>query len=565
MQALVFLGAAIWFAFCVYNSAWLEPLPSQRQYVFVLTLCVLGAVAFASGRLSFALVLTGALFFGLKFIAVMKLRYLESPLMPADLVYYARDSLVETLAQYPHLARLSIGLCIAIPLMLWLVWHFDIRILPALRRWWQQAALRLIGTAACVLGLWWCMQPTGPFAPMYKADLWSKLSGEADLTNFFVNIDNMRPSLPAMSDAATARRDWASTTPAARANDAGAGVRPDIIQVLEESTFDPGILAGCTVEQCKAAMFKPDEYTRAHGPLLTHTFGGGTWASEFTMLSGMPQDIFGPAGMYAPFVLAPRLRTSLPMRLRELGYLTIAVYPVGGNFLNARNAYESYGFDRFYDIHDLGLEMWHSSDAQLFAAAKKVYDENRKAGKPIFLVILTLEQHGPHDGAPLKELPAPFDRGLQADLPADQDLNLSAYLARLQASDAGMTQLERDFLHRPHPTVLMHFGDHQPSFNGLIRKMAHALPATLEPYSNNLTYFMLKSNFDSPVLPQYPVLDIAYLPAMVLRSAGLSQGAYFSALSRLEERCQGLYTDCRNPALLASYHAWIFDHLQVYQ
>ena len=565
LQALLLLLAVGYFFFCVWNSAWLEPQTVEQNYILALTACVVGVIAFACGRLSFALVLGGTLFFGLKFISVMKLRYLESPLMPADFIYFVRDSLLETLKQYPHLLGLLVAVCLVVPLLLWLIWHFDVRFLSRVRHGWLHAGLRLAGTVACALAMWWCLQPTGPFAPVYNAGLWNKLSDNAHLTNFFVSIHDMSPELPAMGSEATAKQNWAATATEAPASPTASDEHPDIIQVLEESTFDPSNFTGCTIPQCRVKMFQPDQYTRAHGPLRTHTFGGGTWVSEFSVLSGMPQDIFGPAGMYAPFVLAPRLRDSLPLLLKRLGYQTIAVYPVAGNFLNARNAYKAYGFDKFYDARDLGLKVWHTSDAEMFAAAKKVYDENRKPGQPIFMMILTLEQHGPHDTRPLKDLPAPFNQGLLPNLPADQELNLSAYLARLQDSDKGMDQLEQDFLHRPQPTVLMHFGDHQPSFSGLIRSMPRTLPPALEPYKNNLTYFMLKSNFAGPALPDYPMLDIAYLPAMVLRAAGLPEDPYFSALGSMETRCNGLYEDCPDKSLLKSYYAWTFEQLHVFQ
>ncbi len=565
MQALILVLATGYFVFCVWNSAWLEPLPIQRYYVLTLILCVFGMVAFACGRLSFALFLSGTLFFGLKFIAVMKERYMESALMPADFIYYVHDSLIDTLAQYPQLIKLIVGICIAALLLPWLIWRFDIRLLPKLRCWWPHSAVRLLGVFTFALGILWTLQPAGPFATVYETTLWSRISDGTNLTNFFVNIQSLRPRLPAMSDAATAQRLWGDTATKEKPVIGTISTRPDIVQVLEESTFDPTILTACTRPECKVALFQPDQHTVASGPLRSHTFGGATWLGEFAMLSGMPHKIFGPAGVYAPFVLAPRLRESLPLHLRQLGYLTIAVYPVGGNFLDARNAYRSYGFDKFYDVHDLGLKEWQSTDSEIFAAAKKVYDVNRKSGQPIFLVILTLEQHGPHNSTPLTDLPEPFKQGLKADLTADEDLNLSTYLSRLSASNAGMKQLEQDFLHRPQPTVLMHFGDHQPSFNGLIGKMAHKLPVSLEPYANTVTYFMLKSNFDSPALPQYPVTDIAYIPSMVLRAARLPEGSYFTALARLQTLCNGLYIDCKNEALLKSYHAWTFNNLQVYK
>jgi hypothetical protein len=556
---LVLFLATAGFIFCVYNTALVEPGLRQQVYILALIACTLTIALFAFGRWAIALVVSGGLFLLLKFVSVMKFKYLESPLMPADFIYFARASLVETLQHYPNLRSVAVLVCVAVPLLLWVLWRFDRSLFGRLRNR-TALILRLAGVAVGIAAFWLCLLPSGPFAPIYHKGLWNQLSDTAHLTNFFSTIHNSEVRMPAMSSDIDAERNWASTSVSVLAS---SSVHPDIIQVLEESTFDPSNFTGCTVAQCRVRMFQPDEYTRAHGPLRTHTFGGGTWAAEFTVMTGMPQDIFGSAGMYAPFVLAPRVQDSLPRLLQRLGYQTIAIYPVGGSFLNARNAYRAYGFDKFYDIKDLGLVMWHISDAQIFAAAKRVYDREKKPGQPIFMMVLTMEQHGPHDSRSFASLPAPFNQNLLPALPPDQQLNLITYLARLQDSDQGMAQLENDFLHRQQPTVLLHFGDHQPSFGDLIRRMPRTLPPALLPFKDNLTYFMLKSNFSGPPLPAYPMLDIAYLPSMVLQAAGLPEDPYFSALTTMQARCQGRYADCRDKPMLQSYYAWIFNRLHV--
>ena len=555
------LCALVFFAGCLALTALREPEPVQQAFVTGLMLSTVIVLLCVFGRFASALVVGGGLFVALRFISELKERYLESQLMPSDFIYYASTSLVDTLRHYPHLYGLGIGICVVVPPLLYLVWRWDWRMLAGLRRR-PALGVRVGGVALGVFAFWLCMLPGGPFARVHSRNVWEKMSDDAQLTNFFINFRDSAVTLPAMASDAVAEQQWGST---AAGEPVTAPPYPDIVQVLEESTFDPSNYTVCTVPACHLTMFQADARTRGTGVLRTHTFGGGTWVSEFATLTGMPQDIFGAGGMYAPFVLAPRLRDSLPLLLKRLGYQTIAVYPVAGNFLNARNAYKAYGFDKFYDARDLGLKVWHTSDAQMFAAAKKVYDENKKPGQPVFMMILTLEQHGPHDTRPLKELPAPFNQGLLPKLPAGQELNLSAYLSRLQDSDKGMDQLEQDFLHRPQPTVLMHFGDHQPSFGGLIRSMPRTLPPALEPYKNNLTYFMLKSNFAGPAPSDYPMLDIAFLPAMVLQAAGLPEDPYFSALGSMETRCRGLYEDCPDKPLLKSYYAWTFEQLHVFQ
>jgi hypothetical protein len=549
------------FAVCVWFTAWQEPLLEQRLFVLTLMLCVFGASLFVFARQAFALVFSGGIFLLLRAITVLKEQYLESPLMPADFVYYVRSSLFETLRRYPNIY--SVGLCvgIAVPIVLWLAWYCDRQLFLHLRSA-LRALLRLGGIALCALVFWICLLPTGPFEQVHARGAWEKMSDDADLTNFFVNLRDSSVHVPAMADAATAARDWQST-----ATTLPSGIDPshypDIVQVLEESTFDPAPYEHCTVPACDVAMFKPDALTRGTGVLRVHTFGGGTWVSEFAALTGMPQDIFGPGGMYAPYVLAPHVRDSLPRLLQKLGYLTVAVYPTHGEFLNGRDAYKAYGVDHFYGAGELGLDDWDETDTQMFDAAKRVYEKLKKPGQPIFMMVLTINQHGPHDD-PMSTLPKPFQNLLHG-LPPNTALNFDTYLQRLHDSDTAMHGLEQYFLDRAQPTVLVHFGDHQPSFDDLMRTLPRTLPPALVPYRDYLTYYMIKSNVPGAPLPAYPMLDIAHLPGMVLKAAGLPSDSYFSALATLRERCNGLYADCADKALVKSYYAWVFGRLGVYQ
>lgn len=559
---VVSIGALLLFAIGVFATALREPLPLQRIFVLALMLSTVVVLVFLLARFASALVLCAGLFVALKFLAVLKLRYLEESLMPSDFIYYAGTSLLDTLRHYPHLYLLGIGICVVVPPLLWLIWRWDWRLFAG-RRLLPALALRLGGAAIGVLALWLCMLPSGPFAPVHNRGVWEKLSDDAQLTNFFINLDDARVRLPAMSSDAVAEQQWGATA------QGEPGIShppyPDIVQVLEESTFDPSIFTACGAPECRRPMFQADARTRGTGVLRTHTFGGGTWVSEFATLTGMPQDIFGPGGMYAPYVLAPHIHDALAMQLHRLGYLTIAIYPTEGSFINGRNAYASYGFDHLYDVNELKLEEWEETDKQMFDAAKRVYDKVKKPGQPVFVMILTINQHGPHDDLPLAQLPPPFNRGLLTGLSPAATINFSAYLSRLHDSDVAMRGLEHDFLDRAEPTVLVHFGDHQPSFEGMIRPMARTLPVALQPYRDYLTYYMLKSNFAGEPLPSYPMMDIAFLPSMVLQAAGLPKDAYFSALHQLRTRCNGLYDDCTIPGLIDSYHAWTIGRLHVYQ
>lgn len=559
-QLFVLALTCSYLAICAFQITLREPQPAEQYYVITLFLCVFAILAFVTNRVIFASFVSGSLFWGLEALSNMKMQYLHWPLMPADFIYFTRESLLQTLSQYPNLIELTAAIFIVAPVLFWLTWHFNtVRAVPtAYRRY--SLPIRTIGLTASLLALWWCLQPTGPFASVYKGGVWDNLVKKGPLTTLFVNLRNLNPELPLTDKSVPNSVDW-QTQPVVATTES-AHIRPDIIQILEESTANPLIYQACSVPQCQVSLFEPDQYTRTHGLLQVHTYGGGTWMSEFAAISGMPHNIFGNSGAYAPFVLAPRLQDSLPRQLKRLGYLTIAIYPTDANFVNARNAYKAYGFDLSYDARSLGIPLsWHIPDEELFAAAKRIYNEHKSPDQPIFLFILTIAQHGPHNNQPIAQLQPPFNRELFPSLPRPEETALTTYLSRLRDSSTAMESLEHYFLRRSEPTIVTHFGDHQANLG----KLTYEVPPTPDQKDSELTYFMLKSNFKGPTIQPYNVTDIAYLPSIILSASGLPKDTYFTALSNLERYCDGKYTACNNKELLQSYYHLIFNKLHVFR
>ena len=168
---------------------------------------------------------------------------------------------------------------------------------------------------------------------------------------------------------------------------------------------------------------------------------------------------------------------------------------------------------------------------------------------------------------PLAELPPPFDKPLFPDrfkpakLDAWLNLNLGNYLERLQQSDAMLAALDRLLFDGGSPTVLLHFGDHQPSFDGAINKLDKNVPLQAKSHSNWVTYYMLKTNYPVRRRFDYPILDIAFLGSLLLDVAGIPKDAFFQANTLLRERCDGRYLDCAKTRTVASYHDYIFTRL----
>jgi phosphoglycerol transferase MdoB-like AlkP superfamily enzyme len=573
---LVTIVAVLGFLALLGSGPLIEATLYERAFAITLVAAAVVLVMFATRRPAFALALPTVLFGSILIASSLKFHYLTAPLLAPDLVYFLNRDLLDVATRYPTIMFSLVAGAVLIPGLLIVAWRLDrprfLAHVATPRRHW----LRVGGSVAAAGLLLGVDSPAGPFPDVFAKGMWVTMNDQSYVTDFFTSFYQTEIRIPPIAGDA-AKLDWAqpdadnpprcARVPCAGRAAASPDVHPDIVSVLEESTFDPTMLAVCKLPLCRHRMFVPDGRTRAHGVLTIHVWGGGTWTSEFALLTGLDHQMFGDAGLYAPYNLAPRVIHTLPNQLRAAGYRTIAIYPMTGDFINARNAYQFYGFDKFYDGQDFGLS-WDSSDTDLMQVFDRIYaDEKKEHGdQPLFIMLLTLRQHGPHS-EPLKDLPPPYDKPLfpghwqPKDLDRWMNLNLGNYLYRLDGSDRGMTHIEKTVLDGDRPTVLFHFGDHQPSFDGAIRELKKVVPKSVDP--NFVTYYMLKTNFTPARKYDYPVFDLSYAGALILDIAGVRKDEFFEANALLRERCNGFYLDCNRKPVLDSYQNYVFHEVGV--
>src|SRR5581483_5756160 len=251
--------------------------------------------------------------------------------------------------------------------------------------------------------------------------------------------------------------------PLQRATSARAMMFPDIIVIQHESIFDPRIF-GLPVEPSVDAFLSPPE--GRHGQLNVDIFGGGSWQSEFSLLTGLSSASFGSSAYYLFKKGAGRFHTSLPFSLSSLGYQTTLISSCRRNFLHYDEFYRSIGINERIFIDDLAppfdigrFEATNSDalflDAALAAHTRKIADDPT----PRFLYVLTNYNHGPHD------------RRLAEDCEARafamahcSDTGYAEYYARLAETAAAWQRLKFELANNVagRPTLIVHYGDHQP-------------------------------------------------------------------------------------------------------
>jgi hypothetical protein len=292
-------------------------------------------------------------------------------------------------------------------------------------------------------------------------------------------------------------------------------------------------------------------------------FGGGTWLSEFAFETGVPHDVFGPAGEFASFSIAPHVQRSFVRSLRAAGYRTVALYPTRGGMMNGRIAYAGYGFDEFLDASELGLPgAWDTPDALVHQAVRRVLALERKRDQPLFLFALTIFNHAEH-GVRMGRVPA----GLRAEASrafasADEARSVADYLWRSRAFERELELTRSAVLGTQRPAVLAWFGDHQPPFANAItlRERMRSLPTeTGAVPARYQTWYEVSSNRPGRILEAAPrALDLVFLPGVLAQAAGAPIDDWLAANVLARIQCGGLLEACRTPGGREAYlsHLW---------
>jgi phosphoglycerol transferase MdoB-like AlkP superfamily enzyme len=239
---------------------------------------------------------------------------------------------------------------------------------------------------------------------------------------------------------------------------------PNIVFFHAESTFDPAVAFRISA-RVELPLWSKQGETRVLSPLRVNVIGGGSWVTEFEVLTGVDSRIFGYQGFYTHFDIAPKVKNSFVEYLAGKGYKTAAYYPVEGSFYNAEKAFRSYGFREFIDGRALGLpaDWGNLVDREII---KAVIDRGAfESSGPFFYFVGTSQNHGPHHCHSF-ESEQQFLTTFAAEVPFEQNCELNEYLKRAAStSDAFelvLNQLRQIESRTGRPFVLLVYGDHQP-------------------------------------------------------------------------------------------------------
>ncbi|MEX3008479.1 sulfatase-like hydrolase/transferase [Hoeflea sp. TYP-13] len=328
----------------------------------------------------------------------------------------------------------------------------------------------------------------------------------------------------------------------------GSGDKPDIFAVLEESQTDPALF---TQLNNRNRLSEDMRVTgEAMHPLNVEMFGGGTWITGLSFLTGLSALDFGWRSPYLTTELEGAVHGAIPQILADCGYRTVAMLPLGYNFVNEGPFLKSIGFETILDGDAMGAPSHHMKDDFYFETAKKLIREHRsKDDRPLFLYLQTMFPHSPYESALAPDIEIAGD-------PLHADPQIAEYLRRLLIARSDYADFRKWAYEAAadRGLVTLSFGDHQTFVTmPLIAELDGQNPLARTDSLAYRTYFTLSDNLSDSADEAYEntqAIDIGFLGVKLLQSAGIPGSDVYIDLADLADRCGGAFFACPQRELI---------------
>ena len=513
---------------------------------------LLSFITFAlTGRWRFGLLVAVAFFLSIHIATSAKFALVAMNLHVYDVIFYGSTwaPLSFFMSAYPDRAAALALLIGVVTVLLVMVWRAERRV-----------HLRLPHRAGALLGAGALL--AGGLTPLMtrNADFFN--ADHFEFSSFFNSLGDL-PQLLRFNGVIEQGPGPAPTAVAAAPISCHPGeTSPDIVLFLNESTMPPGVYDQLVYPDELKPLFTSFD-GRVH-PFRVETFGGGTWLTDFSVLTGLSTRSFGNLRNFAANFMTGRLHHSLPQYLKACGYETSLIYPASAGFAGVGRFYEAIGFDHVIDTSVHHAPDQRQRDAFYLGEAAKILEApaNGGARKPRFVVLSSMSTHSPWDFrfAPEALKPGEVTRW-------NDDPEFDEYLWRLLLAkrdrDAFRARLARDL---PAQKILyVDYGDHQPALAKVPLENAVAVADEgrswqLEPTSRAFeTYYALGAQGFTPSWPAagLPILEAAHLPTVIVEAAGLPLDPVFKRRAQLLETCKGLYATCRDRGAVLAFQRWL--------
>jgi phosphoglycerol transferase MdoB-like AlkP superfamily enzyme len=266
-------------------------------------------------------------------------------------------------------------------------------------------------------------------------------------------------------------------------SDIEAGPLPTVIAVQAESFFDPRRLSA-PMPTGLLSQFDRLAAQGQSGQLGVGGWGANTMRAEFSFLTGLEGEALGLDRYNPYFALARRPLDSIAWAAKRRGYRTICIHPYHRHFFDRDQLFPKLGFDELHDIAgfaDAPRAGPYVVDTALSAYVRRLKQER---AEPLFIFIITMENHGPWPDDRLPPATIDVPRG-------DDSSDFRHYLTHMASGDRMLGELADLLEAEGRGGSLTYYGDHLPSFPA--RFKAHGL----ETWDTDYLHWQAGSTADS--------------------------------------------------------------------
>ena len=297
---------------------------------------------------------------------------------------------------------------------------------------------------------------------------------------------------------------------------------PDVVVIMNEAFSDLNLRhLHLSEDPISFVRSLKDAENTVTGEIIVPAFGGGTCNTEYEFLASNVRGMLR-AGSYPMQQFIDAKSTSIASGLKELGYQTVGIHPFNGNGWNRNSAYPLLGFDQFLTIDDFSPDSQklrrYISDRACYAKILETLDQ---ATAPIFTFTVTMQNHGGYTEA-ANTVPDTLTFDGQQQYPQTK-----MYLELCKESDRATQELIETLSKRKRKTIVLFFGDHQPSLSSEYDALFPAstgmgFDAAEQRYA---VPFFLWANFDIEE-EHGATISPNFLAPLLLKKAGLPLTAY---------------------------------------
>jgi phosphoglycerol transferase MdoB-like AlkP superfamily enzyme len=333
---------------------------------------------------------------------------------------------------------------------------------------------------------------------------------------------------------------------------------PHIVLIHQESVVPPALFPTLSYDRSLDPFFR--SFDGRLNKLRVETFGGASWLTEFSLLTGVSTQSFGGMRQFLQQVMAGGIHDTLPQALARCGYRNVMFYPMLRHFLGSGRFFEATGIRDIFDAKAQGARLPNERDRFYYKnALAEIGRHIESSSQPLFLYIQTMAAHGPYDYAYMPEVTAAG--GGSGTAPA-----MNEYLRRLGMARTDYAYLRSELLRRfaRQAFLIAHYGDHQPT--ATLSLLGFDENASVEDVMGSgneaarITYYVLDGvRYRPPPLPSLDMLDVAYLGTVLLEAAGVPLSDSYRERWRLMTLCKGRYNDCPARQEVLRFHRRLID------